>query len=140
MILKKNVSVPSFSIHPFLYEYCFIRHVFLFGTVYVLNFIFCLYFIDLVFTFLFYHLPFSTFIFLNLSSLAFIVLYFPPLTFIVLHQPPFTFNYNYLPSYVIVELHCLHFGFNISSSHLFYHTLPHCPLSTSFAFIYLHLP
>ena len=32
MILKKNVSVPSFSIHPFLYEYCFIRHVFLFGT------------------------------------------------------------------------------------------------------------
>ena len=107
---------------------------------YILNFIFCLYFIDLVFTFLFYHLPFSTFIFLNLSSLAFIVLYFPPLTFIVLHQPPFTFNYNYLPSSVIVELHCLHFGFNISSSHLFYHTLPHCPLSTSFAFIYLHLP
>ena len=22
----------------------------------------------------------------------------------------------------------------------FYHTMPHCPLSTSFAFIYLHLP
>ena len=28
----------------------------------------------------------------------------------------------------------------LSSSHLFYHTLPHCPLSTSFAFIYRHLP
>ena len=28
----------------------------------------------------------------------------------------------------------------LSSSHLFYHTLPRCPLSTSFAFIYRHLP
>lgn len=57
-------------------------------------------------------------------------------SFIYLHLPLATIIYLHL----IVLLHHLHLGFNISLSQIFYHNMPNCPLSTSFAFICFHLP